>query len=625
MPQALEKTHPTAPSTQRSAFSRPAAQFGNLAGVTAVPEKFSGPVIQDHCKTTNPSLEAARCYSEQAVSEPDTLKLSALIRPCTSETLQPMGSIGSPFDAPLPRFQQAAAHLSSSLGSSNSKKPPLSPSLPESKSLKAYDDRQERACLAEFAQSKSLERSTSFTRRRLSRQDLNFPQAASLASVLEHSTECDLVSIPSSSTPEPLASKSVSLISADRHLINPTRSFFAQRLPGILAATGMLLLLVMSVVALWPPTDGSPLVPRVQAAQASFPKRLFDKLFKTELSEDQMRLEHFTAAQGAGLGTVGFGLEQPNTPTLAQPADDFESFVSTHLGFEPEEQVAGAQRGQSRADFMTAYQSATEQAGSMAGGFGEQLPAAVPSDLQGRKELESDGAASTSASVNSNGMSTGSNGGVNGIGQAGTALTGLSSATLNAQGTNQGSVGKKGSVGVIPQETILPAGSDPLSSSTGIPDPVNLKGAATLGTVAANPQTTTVSSTTGSSGGTNNNGQVNSGTTSGIAGSQSMAGHIAVQPNTGSGINTGSGATSAASTNSGGTSASGLRHNQGSGSGRAAGTTAGSTQPLDSMTGGQVTSVSTSELSSTQRTGSLVGQRESTNSFKPLSGRKLKM
>ena len=49
-------------------------------------------------------------------------------------------------------------------------------------------------------------------------------------------------------------------------------------------------------------------------------------------------------------------------------------------------------------------------------------------------------------------------------------------------------MGKKGSVGVIPQETILPAGTDPLSSSTGIPDPVNLKGAATLGTVAANPQ-----------------------------------------------------------------------------------------------------------------------------------------
>ena len=65
------------------------------------------------------------------------------------------------------------------------------------------------------------------------------------------------------------------------------------------------------------------------------------------------------------------------------------------------------QRGQSRADFMTAYQSATEQAGSMAGGFGEQLPAAVPSDLQGRKELESDGATSTSAGTNSNGMSTG--------------------------------------------------------------------------------------------------------------------------------------------------------------------------------------------------------------------------
>lgn len=38
--------------------------------------------------------------------------------------------------------------------------------------------------LADFAQSKSLERSPSFTRRRTSRQDLNFPQANSLASVL---------------------------------------------------------------------------------------------------------------------------------------------------------------------------------------------------------------------------------------------------------------------------------------------------------------------------------------------------------------------------------------------------------------------------------------------------------
>ena len=45
-----------------------------------MPEIFSGPVSQGHCKTTDPSFEAARCYSEQAVSEPDTLKLSALIR-----------------------------------------------------------------------------------------------------------------------------------------------------------------------------------------------------------------------------------------------------------------------------------------------------------------------------------------------------------------------------------------------------------------------------------------------------------------------------------------------------------------------------------------------------------------
>ena len=68
------------------------------------------------------------------------------------------------------------------------------------------------------------------------------------------------------------------------------------------------------------------------------------------------------------------------------------------------------QSGQSRADFMTAYQSATEQAGSLLAGdgtLGEQLPAMTPDDLEGRKELEGDGAASTSAGVNSNGMSTG--------------------------------------------------------------------------------------------------------------------------------------------------------------------------------------------------------------------------
>ena len=100
-------------------------------------------------------------------------------------------------------------------------------------------------------------------------------------------------------------------------------------------------------------------------------------------------------------------------------------------------------------------------------------------------------------------------------------------------------------------------------------------------------RTSTTSTTGGSGGGTNTNGQVNSGTTtssggtgsvittghtpgsqSGIVGGQSMAGHIAVQPNMGTGVNTNSGTTSAASTNPGGTSATGLRHNQGSGSGR---------------------------------------------------------
>ncbi len=51
-----------------------------------------------------------------------------------------------------------------------------------------------------------------------------------------------------------------------------------------------------------------------------------------------MHMEHFTAAQGAGKSNVGFGLEDPNAAaTQAHPAHDFESFVSTHLGFEPEE------------------------------------------------------------------------------------------------------------------------------------------------------------------------------------------------------------------------------------------------------------------------------------------------
>ena len=52
-----------------------------------------------------------------------------------------------------------------------------------------------------------------------------------------------------------------------------------QRLPGLLAATGMLLLLIMSLIALWPPTNGAPATPRVQAHldQASLPQRLYNK------------------------------------------------------------------------------------------------------------------------------------------------------------------------------------------------------------------------------------------------------------------------------------------------------------------------------------------------------------
>ena len=50
-----------------------------------------------------------------------------------------------------------------------------------------------------------------------------------------------------------------------------------------------------------------------------------------------LHMEHFTAAQGAGKSNVGFGLEDPTAATQAHPAHDFDSFVSTHLGFEPEE------------------------------------------------------------------------------------------------------------------------------------------------------------------------------------------------------------------------------------------------------------------------------------------------
>lgn len=81
----------------------------------------------------------------------------------------------------------------------------------------------------------------------------------------------------------------------------------------------------------------------------------------------------------------------------------------------------------------------------------------------------------------------GSNGGIDGNDQAGTTVTGLSSATLNAQTNN----GRKKSMGVIPQESVLPAGSDPLgtvyagsvSSSSGTASTTS-----SANTITANPQ-----------------------------------------------------------------------------------------------------------------------------------------
>ena len=112
----------------------------------------------------------------------------------------------------------------------------------------------------------------------------------------------------------------------------------------------------------------------------------------------------------------------------------------------------------------------------------------------------------------------GSNGGVNGNSQVGAEQTGLSSASLNAQ-TNTDAAKKK-KVGVIPQESINTAGQLSSTSSTGGTSTAGTTGTAgTIGTItAAGTNTGTV-----------------------VSNSNSMAGHIAVQPNTGGGINNAAG------------------------------------------------------------------------------------
>ncbi len=52
-----------------------------------------------------------------------------------------------------------------------------------------------------------------------------------------------------------------------------------QRLPGFLAAIGMLLLLVMSIVALWPPSNAAHITPRVQSTldETPFARKVFDR------------------------------------------------------------------------------------------------------------------------------------------------------------------------------------------------------------------------------------------------------------------------------------------------------------------------------------------------------------
>lgn len=69
-----------------------------------------------------------------------------------------------------------------------------------------------------------------------------------------------------------------SLIGSQQPICADLHTLVLQRLPGLLAATGMLLLLVMSIVALWPPGNGAHITPRVQSTlnEASFPRKVFN-------------------------------------------------------------------------------------------------------------------------------------------------------------------------------------------------------------------------------------------------------------------------------------------------------------------------------------------------------------
>lgn len=87
-----------------------------------------------------------------------------------------------------------------------------------------------------------------------------------------------------------------------------------------------------------------------------------------------VRMEHFTSAQGSGLGT-GLGLEDASaqaTPSII-PSRDFAAFLSTHLGWgdaQPQEQQ-GKSDQEAVANFEHA-EAVNEHLGH-AGGFGPGL------------------------------------------------------------------------------------------------------------------------------------------------------------------------------------------------------------------------------------------------------------
>ncbi|BDA48972.1 hypothetical protein COCOBI_13-0820 [Coccomyxa sp. Obi] len=498
-----------------------------------------------------------------------------------------MWAMGSPFDAPHPRFQSAAAHLSSSIGN-NCKKPPLSPSLPidGEKSLPKS--------IGDFGPAQSLEHSASLSnisrRRTSSLRGSDFPTSYSLQSCQEPSPRKDASAsesallMPSSSSSESALQSQSSMqpqLPAASSLLQPlpgTASywFLPRSLSGILAATGMLALLVMSVVILWPPSGNSstPLEHLQQPPSLNLPRKFLDKIFG---ASQPQQMEHFTAAQGAGWGT-GFGLEdassQPGLEVI--PSEDFTKFVSAHLGWEEfEDEPVSDEVAKAR---FEAAEIANDHP-AHAGGFGEGL---VTVSAKGVEHM----AAATSAAV--------------AAAEAAAKIEGrkeLETAPLTP------ATPTKKSVGVIPTETINTG--NPLSNSIGVVDPVNLLDSdKTTPSSTIKPRIAVQPMTTG---GVNSGTTTSSGTTT--TSSATTMGATQVVPTRTSSTTTSTttgangGVNTASQLRAGRTSSSGTSHSVGTGTGTSS---VGSNQPLETMSSGQVSGVT--------QTGSMGGM------FQPLAG-----